>query len=96
LIDTEELPEPSTPLVAVWPWNCLAEECEPEIAVESLWFTNAIRYTPELASPSWSSAIDIGPALPGISTQAVFPLLTGTYMAKAVDSSGSLNDWTHL
>ncbi len=48
-----------------------------------------IRHTPELVSPSWSSAIDIGPALPGVASQAVLPLLNGTYLAKAVDSSGT-------
>jgi hypothetical protein len=48
-----------------------------------------LRYTPELASPSWSSAVDLGPALPGVATQAVAPLLDGTYLIKAVDSSGN-------
>ncbi|HYH63439.1 MAG TPA: hypothetical protein VD866_01960, partial [Urbifossiella sp.] len=48
-----------------------------------------IRHTAELVTPSWSSAVDVAPALPGVAAQAVVPLLDGTYLAKAVDSSGN-------
>lgn len=36
----------------------------------------------------WNNGLSLGPDLPGISTNAVVPLLTGTYMIKAVDSGG--------
>jgi len=39
-------------------------------------------------SPSWSSALDIGPAVPGSATSVVLPALSGTYLVKAVDSTG--------
>ncbi len=48
-----------------------------------------LRYTPDTVSPSWSSAIDLGPAMPGVASQAVLPLMNGTYLIKAVDSSGN-------
>ncbi len=48
-----------------------------------------IRYTPETGTPTWAGAIDVGPALPGIATSAVLPLLDGTYLIKAVDSAGN-------
>ncbi len=38
---------------------------------------------------TWSNAVDLGPALPGITTNAVVPLMAGTYMIKAVDSIGN-------
>lgn len=51
--------------------------------------TVRIRYTPTLTGATWNSSIDIGPALSGISTSAVLPLLVGTYLAKFVDSTGN-------
>lgn len=48
-----------------------------------------VRYSPDTSTPTWSNAIDITKALPGGATHAVAPLLTGTYMIKAVDSSGN-------
>jgi len=49
-----------------------------------------IRYSPDITgSATWSTAIDIAPELSGIATSAVVPLLTGTYFAKFVDSSGN-------
>lgn len=48
-----------------------------------------IRYTPDLTGQNWNASIDIGPALSGVSTSAVLPLLAGTYMAKFIDSSGN-------
>jgi hypothetical protein len=43
-------------------------------------------------SALWSDGIDLGEALPGTATTAVVPLLAGTYMLKAVDSSGTESD----
>jgi hypothetical protein len=37
----------------------------------------------------WSDGVDLGDALSGMSTNAVVPLLAGTYMLKAVDSTGN-------
>lgn len=48
-----------------------------------------IRWTPRLVDQEWANAIDITPALTGNSTQILAPLLSGTYMAKFVDSSGN-------
>jgi hypothetical protein len=50
-----------------------------------------IRFTPEIASPSWGSATDIGMQISGNSTSATLPLLTGSYLAKWVDSTGNLS-----
>jgi len=38
---------------------------------------------------SWESSTDIGAAVAGHNTNAVLPLLSGTYMAKFVDSTGN-------
>lgn len=51
-----------------------------------------IRWTPRLVDQQWSDAIDITPALTGNSTSIVAPLLSGTYMAKFVDSSGNFSE----
>lgn len=48
-----------------------------------------VRHTAETVSPSWSNSIDIIPAVPGKSTSAISPLLSGTYLIKAVDSVGN-------
>lgn len=48
-----------------------------------------IRWTPRITDQRWPDAIDITPALTGNSTSIVAPLLSGTYMAKFVDSSGN-------
>lgn len=48
-----------------------------------------IRYTPDTLSPSWTNAVDLGPALPGSATTASVPLIDGCYMAKFIDSSGN-------
>lgn len=47
-----------------------------------------IRHTPNIVSPDWSNAVDIGPALSGTATTATVPHIDGTYLAKFVDSSG--------
>lgn len=48
-----------------------------------------IRYTPRTSGQTWNDAIDVVPALPGSTHTAVSPLMSGTYMAKFVDSSGN-------
>lgn len=48
-----------------------------------------VRYVPASnTSPTWDDGIDIGPSVPGIATHVFLPLLAGTYLVKAVDSSG--------
>jgi len=48
-----------------------------------------IRHTPATSSQSWFTGVNIGPAVPGSHTSVILPALTGTYMAKAVDSTGN-------
>ncbi|MDP3322636.1 MAG: phage tail protein [Hydrogenophaga sp.] len=48
-----------------------------------------MRYTPDMLTPAWSSATDIGNQIAGNATSTTLPLLTGTYLAKWVDSSGN-------
>ncbi len=48
-----------------------------------------VRHSPLTTGATWSSAIDIGPQLPGIATNVVLPLLPGSYLVKAVDSTGN-------
>jgi len=50
-----------------------------------------IRHSPSVSGVSWSSGTDIGEALAGNATNVVLPLLAGTYLAKAVDSSGNFS-----
>ena len=47
-----------------------------------------VRHSSATSGATWSEAIDISPALPGIATSAVVPLLAGTYLIKAVDAYG--------
>lgn len=48
-----------------------------------------VRHSPWLVNATWEDAVDIGAAIPGSATSAVLPLLSGTYLAKWVDSSGN-------
>lgn len=48
-----------------------------------------LRHSPALSGASWENAIDIGAHIPGAASSAVVPLLSGTYLAKWVDSSGN-------
>lgn len=48
-----------------------------------------IRYTPDTATPTWSGSLDIGPQVSGTATNTTLPLLTGSYLAKWIDSSGN-------
>lgn len=47
-----------------------------------------IRYTPLLTGATWNDGIILD-VFPGSATTAALPLMTGTYMAKALDSSGN-------
>jgi len=51
--------------------------------------TIRFRYSTLSSGAEWKNAIDIGQQVPGASNGAVLPLLSGTYMAKAVDSTGN-------
>lgn len=48
-----------------------------------------IRHAPAVLGATWAGAVDIGPALDGTSTNTVLPLLSGSYLAKWVDSTGN-------
>ena len=48
-----------------------------------------VRWSPETSGVTWASAVDIGPALPGHTTNFPIPHVSGTFMAKFVDSSGN-------
>ena len=48
-----------------------------------------IRHTPLVTGAVWDAGSAIGQALAGTSTNAVLPLIAGTYMIKAVDSAGN-------
>lgn len=50
--------------------------------------TIRLKWSAKTTGATWTDAIDLGPSLPGIATNAVVPLLDGTYFIKAVDSSG--------
>lgn len=51
-----------------------------------------IRHTPDIASlAEWKNAVDVA-LLPGNATQAQVPLLSGTYMAKFIDSTGNVSE----
>lgn len=47
-----------------------------------------IRHTPVTVGATWNAGVDIGKKLGGNVTDVVLPLIAGTYLAKAVDSSG--------
>lgn len=48
-----------------------------------------IRYTSELTTPTWSGATNIGGLVSGASSTTTVPLLAGSYLIKAYDSSGN-------
>jgi predicted phage tail protein len=48
-----------------------------------------VRHTPTTTGAEWQGCNDIIPAVPGNATKAVVPLLAGTYMVKAEDSTGN-------
>ena len=47
-----------------------------------------IRWTHLTTGQAWANGLDVGVALSGIATSYALPLVSGTYMIKAVDSSG--------
>ena len=47
------------------------------------------RHSPDLTGATWAGAINIGAPAPGISAQAILPLKAGTYLVKAIDSTGN-------
>lgn len=47
-----------------------------------------VRHSPATSGATWQGAVDIGPAIPGSATSAALPLMPGTYLIKAYDSSG--------
>jgi len=51
-----------------------------------------IRHSNLLSGAAWIGSVSIGNAIPGSETIAVLPLKGGTYLAKAVDSSGTRSD----
>lgn len=51
-----------------------------------------IRWTPETDSPEWTESVDIGPALPGTTTNFAVPHVSGSFLAKYVDSSGNKSE----
>lgn len=51
-----------------------------------------IRHSSDLVSPSWNNAIDIGGVIAGTNESAVLPLLSGSYLAKWIDSSGNQSE----
>ena len=51
-----------------------------------------LRWASAISGATWSEAMPLGPVLSGIATNAVVPLLTGTYFIKAVDSSGNKSE----
>jgi predicted phage tail protein len=56
-----------------------------------------LRHTPDTVAVSWKNSVDITPALAGSATRATVPLLSGSYVAKFVDSSGNASDdWAEI
>lgn len=54
--------------------------------------TVRIRHSPQTTGALWRNSVDIVPALSGNANRAQAPLLSGTYMAKFVDSSNISSD----
>ena len=50
------------------------------------------RHSPATSGAAWNASINIGEAVAGTATQVALPLLSGSYLAKAVDSSGIASD----
>lgn len=46
------------------------------------------RHSNAISGATWANSVGIGAAISGSATSAVLPLLPGTYLARAVDSSG--------
>lgn len=50
-----------------------------------------VKHTTETASPTWANSLQIIPAVAGKDTSVVVPLLSGTYLIKAQDSTGNVS-----
>lgn len=48
-----------------------------------------VRWSPETTGVTWNSAVDVGAALPGTTTNFTVPHVSGTFLAKFIDSSGN-------
>lgn len=55
-----------------------------------------IRYSKDTVAPNWNSSVDVGPRVPGTSTNTTLPLMEGTYLAKWVDSTGNQSSGTAI
>lgn len=51
-----------------------------------------IRHSSLTSGAAWQNAFDIGPAIPGVGTSTILPSISGTYLIKAVDSTGHESD----
>jgi predicted phage tail protein len=51
-----------------------------------------VRHSTATSGASWGTSVSLGTALAGTATVAVLPLLSGTYLVRAVDSSGVKSD----
>lgn len=51
-----------------------------------------VRWAPVSSGAAWDEAVDIGPALPGTTTNFPVPHVSGTFLAKFVDSSGNQSE----
>lgn len=51
-----------------------------------------VRHSTATTGASWGSSTSLGVALAGTATVAILPLLSGTYLVRAVDSSGVKSD----
>lgn len=51
-----------------------------------------VRWSPVTSGAAWDESVDIGPALPGTTTNFPVPHVSGTFLAKFVDSSGNQSE----
>jgi hypothetical protein len=51
-----------------------------------------IRHSSATSGATWSDSVSLGKALNGTATVAILPLINGTYLIRAVDSSGIASD----
>ncbi|MGE0270291.1 MAG: phage tail protein [Alphaproteobacteria bacterium] len=70
--------------IAILSWNQV-QDLDVKLATNS---KIRVRHSPATSGAAWSNAIDIGPAVPGTATSVALPLVPGTYLLKAYDSSG--------
>lgn len=51
-----------------------------------------VRWSPSTSGAEWTESVDIGPSLPGVTTNFPVPHVSGTFLAKFVDSSGNQSE----